>query len=308
MKRAPVSNRKKLPAFRFVFLIPLYVCIAALFTFLIKRGNVQLLNPQGYIADQQSKLLWGVIIFAAIVGITMITAFFVVIFRYHEDNQRKYDPSGAISHGVELAAWWVQLLAIIVISVLVWNTAHQLDPYKPLAQFKKTINVEVIALQWKWLFIYPDQHVATINQLEIPTGEQVAFKLTADAPMNSFWIPQLSGQIYAMPGMINQLHIEADHPGVYAGSPAEISGDDFASMTFNVTAVRPADFDKWVADAQRSSKSLDYITYNQLTKPSGYVAPATYKLPYNNLFDVVVMKYMVPGLAPATAIKEGDKL
>lgn len=309
MKR-PSFGRNKLPNFRFAFLIPLYLVLAGLFAFLIHRGNMQLLNPAGYIADAQSKILWGTLIFAAVVGITMITAFFIVVFRYREGNNKPYDPSGKVSRSVVAAGWWLQLIVIILISTMVWATAHELDPYQPISGYKnKTLTVEVVALQWKWLFIYPEQHIATINMLEIPTHTQVSFMLTADAPMNSFWIPQLSGQIYAMTGMINQLHIETDRAGTYQGSPAEISGADFAGMMFNVHAVPQAEFNSWAtATARQSTKSIDYTMFTKMAKPSSYQPVSTYKLAYDNLFDVVVMQYMVPGLQPESALKEGDTI
>lgn len=278
----------------FKLLLPVYALLAVGFAVLIRRGDMQLLNPAGYIADVQSKLLWGVVVFAAVVGSIMIGGFFFVVFHYREGKRATYTPEWSAGPLLQSVGWGSLMVVIALISVVLWVTAHDVDPYRPIASDKAPLNIQVVALRWKWLFIYPDQRVATVNNLEIPVNTPVAFHLTADAPMNSFWIPRLSGQIYAMTGMVTQLHIEADKVGTYAGGPAEISGDEFAGMEFTVHAVSSSDYAAWAAAAQSAPQSLDYDTYNQLAKPSSYNPSALYALHDKNLFDVIVMKFMMP--------------
>lgn len=296
----------RLPVFK--LLIPVYLCIAALFTVLIARGNMQLLEPAGYIADIQSKILWGALIFAAVVGITIITSFFIVVSRYKESKHRKYDPEWKVSKPILLLGWAIPLTAIAVICVLIWNTAHMVDAYQPISSSNEPVTIQVVALRWKWLFIYPNDRIATVNMLEIPVNTPVNLELTADAPMNGFWIPRLSGQIAAMPGMVTQLHIEADKAGTYAGSAAEISGDDFAGMDFSVKAVSAHDYRAWKASAFKAAKPLSYTSYTKLAQPSGYQPVSLYKLPDPNLFNEIVMQYMAPGTDQSTLQVRGANL
>lgn len=288
-------------------LIPVYTCIAVLFTVLISRGSMPLLQPSGYIADIQSKILWGAIIFALVVGVTILTSFFVVVSRYKESNHRKYDPEWKANKLVLSVGWGIPIIAITVISVLIWNTAHLVDSYKPIGN-AKGITIQVVALQWKWLFLYPNDHIATMNMLEIPVNTPVNLELTADAPMNGFWIPQLSGQIAAMPGMVTQLHIEADKPGTYAGHPAEISGDHFADMDFTVNAASARDYSAWKTSVGRSANILDYPSYTQLAQPTGNNSIAYYALTDPSLFNEIVMQFMAPGTSQSTLQVRGADL
>ncbi len=284
----------KFPLFKVLPVV--YLILAGVFAYLIHRGDLQLLDPAGYIADIQSKILWGVIIFALIVGTTMIGGFFFLAFHYREGKKATYAPEWHAGPWLQVIGWGVPFVALSAISVMVWNTAHQVDPYKPIASTVKPVTIQVVALQWKWLFIYPDDHIAAVNTLEIPTNTPISFKLTADAPMNSFWIPRLSGQIYAMTGMVTQLHVMADKTGVYAGGPAEISGGEFAGMEFKVSAIPPKAYAAWkdLVRKPEVSPTFDYESYKQLARPSGYVLPKTYRLTESNLFDAIVMQFMVP--------------
>jgi cytochrome o ubiquinol oxidase subunit 2 len=161
----------------------------------------------------------------------------------------------------------------------------------------------VIALDWKWLFIYPEQRIATVNYVAFPEKTPVNFQITADAPMNSFWIPQLGGQIYAMPGMSTKLHLMADRTGEFRGSSANISGEGFAGMTFTAKSDTSAGFDRWVKSIKQSPNQLSLGTYDQLAKPSQDNPPMYYSLKEHNLYDIVVMKFMEPihGLASTDA-------
>lgn len=273
----------------------LYAYFAGLFAVLIKNGNMQLLHPAGYIAAIQSRILWGAIVFAVVVGGLMISAFFLVVARYREDAVERYEPGWAISKQLVVLGWGVPLLAVLVLSIMIWDTTHQVDPYRAINSTVSPLSIQVVALRWKWLFLYPNDRIATVNMMEIPTGTPIALQLTADAPMNSFWVPQLSGQVYAMTGMVTQLHIEADQPGIYAGSSAEISGADFAGMGFTVKAVSPKEYTTWKTATHGLPRSLDYAAYSQLAKPSGYVPPALYASYDRGLFQAIVMQFMAPG-------------
>lgn len=304
MKRRTGAKRPS----AFWLLVPLYACLFVLFMILIKRGQVQLLTPAGYIADIQSRLLTGALIFAAIVGSGIIITFFVIVTRYKEGASRKYEPGRRETKKLVTAAWGIPLAAILVISAVDWSTAHLVDPYRTISSKKAPVTIQVVALRWKWLFIYPNDHIATINTLEIPVGTPIALQLTADAPMNSFWIPRLSGQIYAMTGMVTQLHIEADQPGTYTGSPAEMSGDGFAGMYFAVKAVSSEQYAAWKASTKHSKQQLTYTAFTQLARPSSYVPPAAFAAPDPNLFQEIVMQFMSPGADPSTLQIRGETI
>ena len=290
-----LSIAGKIPIFR--LLVPLYVLLALLFAWLIARGNVQLLNPAGYVARVQSKILLAAIIFAGVVASTLIASFYIIIFRYREGKHTRYEPTWTTGTKVQLLAWAVPTLVVLVVSFFVWNTAHLLDPYKPLYSSVQPITIQVVALQWKWLFLYPNDQIATVNRVVVPIGTPISFQLTADAPMSSFWIPRLSGQIYAMTGMMTQLHIMADKPGTYAGNDVEINGDGYSGMNFTVEAVTSGDYITWKRTLNRSHTVpvLTRTSYAALARPSSYNPPATYHLSDTHLFDEVITQFMEPG-------------
>ncbi|NDD59526.1 MAG: cytochrome ubiquinol oxidase subunit II, partial [Chlamydiae bacterium] len=175
-----------------------------------------------------------------------------------------------------------------------WKSTHDLNPYKPIATSQKPLKIQVVALQWKWLFIYPEQGIATLNFVQFPEKTPVSFEITADAPMNSFWIPQLGGQIYAMPAMVSQLNLIADEQGSFRGVSANLSGDGFAGMTFVAKASSETEFHQWVNSVRRSGNFLNLKEYNRLVKPSAYCPEAFYLLKEDNLFDHILMKYKAP--------------
>ncbi|MGH7174785.1 MAG: COX aromatic rich motif-containing protein, partial [Minisyncoccia bacterium] len=191
---------------------------------------------------------------------------------------------------VEFSGWIPPIIIISILGLVAWQSSHQLDPYKPLSG-GAPLTVDVVALDWKWLFIYPGQDIASVNKLVIPVGEPVTFDLTADAPMNSFWIPALGGQIMVMPGMMTELNLEASKAGSYNGFSGNISGEGFAGMAFTATAVSPEAFAAWTAATKASSTPLDYLA---LRAPSEYSPPATYALVPTGLIDSIMMKFMMP--------------
>ncbi|SRR5581483_2907813 len=257
-------------------------------------GDIAVLNSKGIIAHQERDLM---ILSTALMLIVVIPVFILgilFVWKYRSQNKKgKYDAEWDRSTVAEAIWWGIPFLIVSVLAVIIWKSSHSLDPYKPLGE-GQPLKIQVVALQWKWLFIYPEQKIATVNVVQFPEKTPIHFELTSDAPMNSFWIPQLSGQIFAMSGMTTQLHLMADGIGDYRGSSANISGTGFAGMTFTAESRSQSDFDHWVDKARQSSKSLYLESYKQLAKPSENDPISFYKLTDDELFHWIVMKYMMP--------------
>lgn len=262
----------------------------------IGSHNIAVFNPKGVIASRERRLMFIAIILGLIVVIPVYIMTIFIALKYREGNRkkRKYNPDWDHHRGLELTWWGIPSAIIVFLAVLTWTSSHALDPYKPLASTVKPLSIQVIALDWKWLFIYPEQNIASVNFLQMPVNTPVNFDITSDAPMNSFWIPQLGGQIYAMPGMSTQLHLMASQPGSYAGSSANISGNGFAGMTFTAKASTSADFNRWVAQVKKSSKKLSFNEYANLAKPSQNNPLAYYASAASGLYDYTVAKYNEP--------------
>ena len=257
--------------------------------------NIPVLQPAGPIASQERRL----IIIAVLLSLVVVIPVFVMLigFAWHfrEGNKKaKYSPEMDGSRVLESLWWGVPIILISILGVITWRSSHELDPFKSLSSPKAPVTIQVVALQWKWLFIYPSQGVASVNYLKMPVDTPVNFQITADAPMNSFWIPQLGGQIYAMPGMSTHLHLMADSQGTYRGSSANISGKGFAGMDFSAKSSSQADFDQWVALVHQTKNHLSLAEYNSLAKPSQNNALSYYSSSQSGLYDRIVMKYMMP--------------
>lgn len=279
-------------------MVPFLVVGLALSTYfyvLIRNGNVQILNPQGYIAQRESDVIIATILIALCIGIPVIIATLFIAFRYSENApEHEYSPTWHADRRIN-AIWWIAPSIIIFFwAILGWQTAHELDPYTPIPSNNQAVQIQVVALQWKWLFLYPQQHIATINYIEFPVNTPVHFELTADAPYNSFWIPSLGSQIYAMDAMQTQLNLEAAHTGIYPGQSAEMSGNGFAGMQFQAKVTSQASYNKWIASIQQSSKNFTTTTYRSVEKPSSYTPQASYNLVDTDLFNQVILKYMSP--------------
>lgn len=285
-----------------LILLPLAV-IAALVVYLSSH-NIAVLDPAGQIARKQRQLIFIGLGLSAIVVLPVYGLTIMIAIKYREGNKKpaKYKPDWDHSRVLETIWWGVPIIIIAILSVITWTSSHALDPYKPIASTTSALPVEVVALDWKWLFIYPNQGVASVNRLEMPLNTPVDFYLTSDTVMNSFWIPSLGGQIYAMPGMTTQLHLIANKPGSYYGSSANISGSGFAGMNFRAVATSQTSFNAWLAQAKSSDLHLNMPSYNQLDKHS-FNNPVSY---YSNvdpgLFGSIVAKYMAPG---ATSMSMG---
>ena len=266
--------------------------------FLSGCKDLVLIHSKGVIGRDERDLIFTAFALMLLVVVPVIILTLVFAYKYRASNSKaKYDPEFTHSTKIEIVVWGIPIVIIGILAVIVWKSTHALDPYKPIeVDGVKPLNIQVVALDWKWLFIYPEQHIATVNYLQFPVGVPVKFSVTADAPMNSFIIPQLGGQIYAMAGMTTQLHLLADEQGVYDGRGYVINGNGFNGMHFKSYVTSQEAFDSWVESVKSSPDSLTTEVYKQLQKPTEYVQPKLYGSVADNLFDNIVMKYMMPGM------------
>ena len=244
------------------------------------------LDPQGPIAAAERLLLINSTAIMLVVVIPVIVATLAFAWWYRASNThatRSLDES--YESRVEFVTWSIPALTVILLGGVIWIGSHQLDPRAPIPGKSDPLRVDVVALDWKWLFIYPDHGVATVNQLVIPTGTPVEFRLTSATVMNSFFVPQLGSQVYAMGGMITHLHLLADQAGEYPGFSAMFSGDGFSDMRFIAKAVSASDFNAWLERARGTGSALDDAGYAELAKPSKAVLPTTYRSVDPKLFE-----------------------
>lgn len=259
------------------------------------RQYISVLFPVGIIGLEQRNLLYLIQALMLLVIIPVYVLTFVFSWKYRADNPKaKYEPDLVDSTVAEYIWWGLPAIMTLFIAIVTWIKTFELDPFKPLVSDKKEMTVQAVALQWKWLFIYPEEKIASLNFLQIPAKTPIHFEITADAPMNSLWIPHLGGQIYAMPKMKTQLNLIADLPGDYPGSSANISGVGFAGMHFITRASSEEDFQDWVAAAKQSSRILNAEEFERLVTPSENDAPEIYVLEDESLFQQIIMKYMHP--------------
>lgn len=249
------------------------------------------LSPAGTVASQQRDLMLiaGGLSLLVVVPVFAMAGWFV--WRYREGHNRAYQPEWGSSRLAESLWWGGPLVLIVILAVITWTSTHQLDPYRPLASRQSPLEVQVVALQWKWLFIYPQEGVASLDYVRFPAGRPVAFTVTADAPMNSFWVPQLGGQIYAMAGMSGRLYLMADQPGKYRGVSANLSGSGFSHMSFVAEATSQADYDIWVNQLRQAGGRLDYTAYTTLAEPNVLTQPIAYGSVQPGLYTKVVERY-----------------
>lgn len=264
----------------------------------LSSKHALVVHPKGVIAQSELELILTNIFLMLIVIVPTYLLLFSVVWKYCIKKENvKYNPEHTFGPVGELVMWGFPSIVIAVMGVVTWDATHKLNPYKPLESDNKPLTIQVVALDWKWLFIYPEQGIATLNYLYIPERTPIHFKLTADAsPMNSFWIPQLSGQIYSMTGMTTQLYLMADGPGEYTGRAVEINGEGYADMTFQVKSSSQKDFEKWVELVKKSSLHLNMDSYNKLVKPSVDKAVIHYSEVEQDLFQQIVHKYMYPAV------------
>ncbi len=250
---------------------------------------IAILAPKGQIALEERNLLLilQAIMLLVVIPVYLFTFIFSWIYSAHNKNS-KYDPDLVDNKVAEYFWWGIPTVLTAIIAILTYIKTNELDPYKPIVSDKKTKTIQVVALQWKWLFIYPEEQIATVNFLQIPVNTPVRFEITADAPMNSFWIPHLGGQIYAMPGMKTMLHLIGNEVGDYRGSSANLSGVGFSGMHFKTRVSTEEEFQNWVSTAKQSAKDLEY---KELAKPTTNHPVEIYKYD-EGLFNHILMKYM----------------
>ena len=248
-----------------------------------------ILDPVGPIAAQEKQLLINstAIMLAIIIPTMIATIAFAWWFR-RGNTKATYRPDWEYSGAIEMVVWAIPALTIMLLGGITWIGSHDLEPSQPLPSKTQPINVEVVSLDWKWLFIYPDQGVATVNQLVVPAGVPVSYRLTSATVWNSFFVPQMGSMIYTMPRMTTRLHLQADRPGVYDGLSSHYSGEGFSGMQFKVHAVSPQQFAAWAQSARGKGPALDGAGYAELSRPSSYVKPLTYGAVAPGLFDAIV--------------------
>lgn len=251
-----------------------------------------ILNPKGPIADAERGLLFDAFAVMLIVVVPVIVMAFAFAWRYRASNRAaRYEPTWAYSAKVDAVVWLVPALIVIAVGILVWRSTHKLDPYREIASNVPPLDVQVVAQDWKWLFIYPEQGVAVVNQLAIPAGRPISLRITSDTVMNSFYVPALAGQIYAMAGMQTRLQLLADAPGKFVGRNTQYSGGGFSDQFFEVVALSQADFEAWVARAKQAPGRLDAAAYAKLAEKSRLNPIAYYSMVEPKLFDSIITKY-----------------
>ena len=258
------------------------------------------LDPKGPVAEAERQILFNSLGIMLAIVIPTILATLGVAWWFRSSNTRaRYLPDFTYSGRLEMLVWSIPAMTVLLVGGVAWVGSHDLDPRKPIAATVKPVSVQVVSLDWKWLFIYPDQGIATVNQLTIPVGTPVRFELTSSGVMNSFFVPQLGGQIYTMAGMMTRLHLQADHPGTYPGLSANYSGSGFADMRFNVDAVPAENFAQWVDATRGAGPELDAQAYADLAKPSSAVVPFTYRAVAPGLFSGILSAGMRPDDSPS---------
>ncbi len=276
-------------------MILIFSAVGAASLLFLFTHEIAVLHPKGMIGEKQRDLLGFATFLMLIVVIPVFFLTFWFAWRYRIENSRaKYSPGWDHSFLAECVWWGIPLLIILVMGVVNWRACERLDPFQPIEGKGKPLSIQAVALRWKWLFLYPEQKIATLGFCQFPENTPIAFEITADAPMNSFWIPQLGGQVYAMPGMRSKLHLIAGEQGVFRGCSANLSGKGFASMTFEARSVSEAEFADWAASLQTEARKLGSVEYAKLTEPSEYAPKTSYRLEDPSLFNQIIMKYMVP--------------
>ena len=278
-------------------------------TVLLSGCDSALLDPKGQIGLEQRSLILtalGLMLIVVIPAIVMAIGF---AWKYRASNKdAKYSPNWSHSNKVEAVVWTIPILIIIFLAVLTWKTTHALEPGKPLDHDAKPVTIEVIAMDWKWFFIYPEQGIATVNEIAFPANTPVEFKITSNSVMNSFFIPRLGSQIYAMAGMQTKLHLIANEAGTYDGISSNYSGAGFSGMKFKAIATPDnATFDAWIAKAKQSPKVMnDMATYEKVAAPSEYNKVEYFSSVKPNLFKDVIGKFMSHGKSMDVTQPEGE--
>jgi len=278
-----------------------------LFGMLLLGGcNMTLLDPVGQIGVDEKNLIITATLLMLLVVVPVILMTLVFAWKYRASNKNAtYAPKWSHSTKIEVVIWTVPILIIIALGVITYKSTHALDPYRPIESDVKPVTIEVVAMDWKWLFIYPEQGIATVNKIVFPANTPVNFRITSDTVMNSFFIPGLGGQIYAMAGMQTKLHLIANKNAELDGISANYSGAGFTGMKFKAIATSQAEFDAWVSEVKASPKQLDTAEYEALTKPSQNNPVELYSSVKPNLFQTIIDKY--EGMKPGKPVNHEKK-
>jgi len=284
--RSGCMGKKTRAAFYGLLLMLFGVCLGGC-------SDLVLFHARGPVGSYERFLIIMAIGLMLIVVLPAIVLAFWFARKYRASNTKAaYTPKWSYSGKIDLAIWLVPLAIVVALSYLTWTGTFKMDPYKPIETGIKPVRIDVISLDWKWLFIYPDQGIAVVNEVVFPTKVPLSFRLTSETVMTSFFIPQLGSQIYAMAGMQTRLHLMADRPGVYAGQNQEFSGPGYADMHFKAVAVSPEQFRAWVEKVKRSPEKLDLVRYGVLTKPTMGDPVIYFSSVHPGLFEHVLKRYM----------------
>ena len=267
-----------------------------------------LFNPKGPIGESERFVILAAIGLMLIVVLPVFVMAFWFARKYRASNtQSPYMPKWNSSAKIDLVVWLVPVAIVTVLGILTWTHTHRLDPYKPIESDVEPIRIEAVSLDWKWLFIYPDQNIAIVNELVFPANVPLSFRITSDTVMTSFFIPQLGSQIYAMAGMQTKLHLMADEPGVYRGQNQQLSGRGYSDMHFQAIAVSKDQFDTFIQKTKRSAEKLDPARFVELRKPSERYPVTYFSSVMSGLFDHIVNEYKSPmAKMPALQNKKND--
>jgi cytochrome o ubiquinol oxidase subunit 2 len=271
-------------------------CLAALVLGGCSGGVLDPVGPVG--RDDSQMLIDAMLIMLAIIIPTLLLAFWLA-WRYRASNAKaEYLPYWSYSGRIEAVVWSIPILTVMFICGMIWIGSYRVDPFRPLPSKTPPVEVQVVALDWKWLFIYPKEGIATVNQLVVPAGTPVHFSITSASVFNVFFVPRLGSMIYAMPGMVSQLHLQADRPATLFGVSGMFSGDGFSDMQFQVRSVAPAEFAAWADGVRGAGPVLDQAAYAGLARQSQNVKPFTYRAVDPQLFHAIAMQTVAPGPGP----------
>jgi cytochrome o ubiquinol oxidase subunit II len=270
-------------------------------TALLGGCNAAVLDPQGTIGIAEKTILVDSLAIMLAIVLPTIAATLAFGWWFRASNTRAtYLPDFTYSGRIELIVWAIPLLTIMLLGGVIWIGSHDLDPAKPFASKTPPLEIQVVSLDWKWLFVYPNQSVASVNQLVVPAGVPIHFSLTSASVMNAFFIPQLGSMIYTMNGMTTQLNLRADAPGTFLGLSSHYSGDGFSDMHFDVQAVSAERFAAWIEATRNSGPTLDDGSYAALARQSANTSPFTYRAADPELFKKIVTQQLAPGPGPST--------
>jgi cytochrome o ubiquinol oxidase subunit 2 len=278
---------------------PQWIRLALVAPLALTACNRGVLDPAGPVASAEKTILINstAIMLAIIIPTMIATVAFAWWFR-RGNTKAVYRPDWEYSGAIEMVVWGIPVLTVMLLAGIAWIGSHDLEPSRPLKSSTPPLNVEVVSLDWKWLFIYPDQGIATVNQLVVPAGTPVSYRLTSATVWNVFWVPQMGTMIYTMPRMTTRLNLQADKPGSFTGVSGHFSGDGFPGMQFQVQSLPPDQFAMWAQGARGQGPMLDVRSYAELSKPSSYVKPMTYGAVAPALFDSIVANRVPPNPVP----------